>query len=163
MPSGGTDIEDDVENLLKTIAFLKEGRLSEKADGGKLGAVGGSYTSLHLYRLPQRTKDVKALLALGSGSDLFMFRRDFARGVVMVEPPLDTALIALGYPNQEPELYFKCSVVYHLEDLPPLCLIHSERDATVPVDQALPWTLFWLERKRPTRRTSTPNLSTTSS
>ncbi len=101
-------------DLLKLIAFLKEGRLSDKADGAKPGAMGGGYTSLHLYRLPQRTKDVRALLALGSGSDRFTFRRDFARGEVMVEPPLDTALIALGYPNWEPELYFKYSAVYHL-------------------------------------------------
>ncbi|MEW6233636.1 MAG: hypothetical protein AB1566_15180, partial [Chloroflexota bacterium] len=115
-----------------------------------------------LYRLPQRTKDVRELLALGGGSDLFMFRRELARGEVMVESSLDTALIALGYPNREPELYFKYSVVYHPEDLSPLCLIHGERDATVTMNQARRLDAALAGTGRPTRRTSTPNLSITS-
>jgi len=45
--------------------------------------------------------------------------------------------MALGFPNSSPELYFKYSVLYHLEGLPPLCLLHGVEDELSPFSQSV--------------------------
>ncbi|MFQ6015761.1 MAG: carboxypeptidase regulatory-like domain-containing protein [Anaerolineae bacterium] len=136
-PVHGLHLEEDVDDLLKVVAFIKDGRLSPLADGQRLGLMAGSFTSLHAYRLAQTSPDIDAVLILGGISDAFLFRRAFEEGKVFLQPPLDSIVIGLGRPTLQSEVYLRYSAAYHLEGLPPLSIIHGESDETVPYDQAL--------------------------
>jgi dipeptidyl aminopeptidase/acylaminoacyl peptidase len=46
-------------------------------------------------------------------------------------------LMALGFPNSSPELYFRYSTVFHLEGLPPVCLLHGKDDELSPFSQSV--------------------------
>jgi dipeptidyl aminopeptidase/acylaminoacyl peptidase len=70
-------------------------------------------------------------------ADGFAFRHDVEAGTAHTRPPFDQVLLALGFPNTSPELYFKYSVLYHLEGLPPLCLLHGVDDELAPFSQSV--------------------------
>jgi dipeptidyl aminopeptidase/acylaminoacyl peptidase len=83
------------------------------------------------------TDQVDVALVLGGMADGFAFRHDIETGAARARPPFDQVLIALGFPHTSPELYFKYSVIYHLEGLPPLCLLHGKEDELVPFNQGV--------------------------
>ena len=136
-PLRGTDIDGDAADLLTALEYLKQGRLPSHADPERLGLIGASYTSLHAYRLLGLTDQVDVALVLGGMADGFRFRHDVETGAAQARPPFDQVLIALGFPNSSPELYYKFSVFYHLENLPPLCLLHGKDDELVPFNQGV--------------------------
>jgi dipeptidyl aminopeptidase/acylaminoacyl peptidase len=136
-PLRGTDIDGDAADILTALEYLRQGRLASRADTDRLGLVGASYTSLHAYRLLALTDVVDGALVLGGGADLFAFRHDAEKGLVHTRPPIDQILPALGFPNRSPELYFRYSSIYHLEGLPPLCLLHGRDDELVPFEQSV--------------------------
>ena len=136
-PLRGTDIDGDAADLLTALEYLKQGRLPSHADPGQLGLIAASYTSLHAYRLLGLTGQVDVALVLGGMADGFAFRYDVETGVAQARPPFDQVLIALGFPNSSPELYFKYSVIFHPDGLPPLCLLHGKEDDLVPFNQSV--------------------------
>jgi dipeptidyl aminopeptidase/acylaminoacyl peptidase len=136
-PLRGTDIDGDATDILTALEYLRQGQLASHADAGRLGLIGASYTSLHAYRLLALTDIVDGALILGGGADLFAFRHDAEMGLVHTRPPQDQILPALGFPNRSPELYFRYSSIYHLEGLPPLCLLHGRDDELVPFEQSV--------------------------
>ena len=136
-PLRGTDIDGDAADLLTALEYLKQGRLPSHADPEQLGLIGASYTSLHAYRLLGLTDQVDAAMVLGGMADGFRFRRDVETGTAQARPPFDQVLIALGFPDSSPELYFKYSAVFHLQGLPPLCLLHGKDDELVPFNQGV--------------------------
>jgi acetyl esterase/lipase len=103
----------------------------------RLAVVGASFTSIHSYRLLALTDEVDATLVLGGMSDGFAFRHDVEMGTAHTRPPFDQVLMALGFPNSSPELYFKYSVLYHLEGLPPVCVLHGIDDELSPFSQSV--------------------------
>jgi dienelactone hydrolase len=133
-PLRGLDLDEDVADLLTALEYVRRGRLSSRADTERLGLIGASFTSLHSYRLLGLTDQVDGALVLGGMADGFAFRHDVEAGTTYARPPFDQALIALGLPNSSPELYFKYSVINHLEGLPPLCLLHGRDDELVPFE-----------------------------
>jgi dipeptidyl aminopeptidase/acylaminoacyl peptidase len=70
-------------------------------------------------------------------ADGFAFRHDVETGAAEARPPFDQVLIALGFPHTSPELYFRYSVIFHLEGVPPLCLLHGREDELVPFSQSI--------------------------
>jgi dipeptidyl aminopeptidase/acylaminoacyl peptidase len=76
-------------------------------------------------------------LVLGGMTDGFSFRHDVEMGTAHTRPPFDQVLMALGFPNSSPDLYFKYSVRYHLEGLPPVCLLHGIDDELSPFSQSV--------------------------
>ncbi len=106
-PLRGTEIDGDAADVLTALAYLRQGRLPSHADTEQLGLIGASYTSLHAYRLLGLTDEVDVALVLGGMADGFRFRRDVEAGTAEARPPFDQVLIALGFPNSSPELYFK--------------------------------------------------------
>ncbi len=141
-PQRGTALEADMDDILKLIAHIKANQLSAKGES-KLGLLGGSLTSIHVWRVAQlsRSGAVQAIVTLGGISDLFLIRQRFESHALLLEPPFDVplanALIGLGRPNLEPQLYLRYSPVYHLDALPrvPIALIHGGGDKTVPYEQ----------------------------
>ena len=136
-PLRGTEIDEDAADVLTALEYLRQGRLPSHADPEQLGLIGASYTSLHAYRLLGLTDQVDVALVLGGMADGFGFRHDVETGVAQARPPFDQVLIALGFPNSSPELYFKFSIFHHLEGLPPLCLLHGKEDELVPFNQGI--------------------------
>ncbi|WP_026370415.1 prolyl oligopeptidase family serine peptidase [Kallotenue papyrolyticum] len=137
-PAYALDLEQDVDDLLRVIALARAGQLP-RADGRRIGALGGSYSGLHVLRLAVREPQaLDAALLLGAPTDAFELRRQFEAGTFNPPFGLDRALIALGLPSQVPERYFRYSARYHARAIQaPLMLIHSDQDEIVPVDQSV--------------------------
>ncbi len=136
-PLRGTDIDADGADLLTALEYVRQGRVPSAADTGRLGLIAASFTSLHAYRLLALTDEVDVALLLGGMSDGFAFRHDIEAGTAQAREPFDLIIIALGLPNSSPELYFKYSALYHLEGLPPLCILHGIDDELVPFNQSV--------------------------
>jgi hypothetical protein len=136
-PLRGIDIDKDANDLLTALEYLRQDRVPSRADAERLALVGASFTSLHTWRLLQLTDLFDVTLVLGGMSDGFAFRHDVEMGTAHTRPPFDQVLMALGFPNSSPELYFKYSVMYHLEGLPPVCLLHGIDDELSPFSQSV--------------------------
>jgi dipeptidyl aminopeptidase/acylaminoacyl peptidase len=134
----GKDVEGHVRDALKAIAFLKEGRLSGQADTTRLGVLGGSFSSLILFRVLRHTDDFAAAVSVGGVSDVFLVLQDtYYQQGYQPQPPFDRILMSLGRPNRHPENYLPHSAAFYAADLPPLCLIHGLQDTTVLADQSI--------------------------
>lgn len=134
----GKDVEGHVRDALKAIAFLKEGPLSVQADTTRMGVLGGSFSSLILFRVLRHTDDFAAAVSVGGVSDVFLVLYDtYHHGGYQPQPPFDRILMGLGRPNRHPENYLPHSAVFYAADLPSLCLIHGSQDTTVLADQSI--------------------------
>lgn len=130
------DFEADIDELQRLVAFARAGHLPG-TDGRRIALLGGSYSSLHVFRLLQRDTSFRGALLLGPPTDLFDLRLRFEEGTFFPPFGLDRALIALGYPNTSPERYWRYSFIYHLRrDMPPIALLHSRDDEVVPFQQS---------------------------
>ncbi|MBC7248673.1 MAG: carboxypeptidase regulatory-like domain-containing protein [Anaerolineae bacterium] len=127
-PARRMDIEGEVDSMRAALVALRAGQLSTRADATRIGVLGGSFTSLHVYRLLQQEGEINAALVLGGVADGFLIRRQFEEGTLLPAYGFDKVLVGLGLPHRAPQLYFRYSVRYHLEGLPPLCLIHGLAD-----------------------------------
>jgi dipeptidyl aminopeptidase/acylaminoacyl peptidase len=136
-PLRGIDVDEDAADLLTALEYVRQGRVPSRADTEQLVLVGASFTSLHTYRLLELTDQFDVSLVLGGLADGFAFRHDVETGAASAREPFDQVLIALGYPNSSPELYFKYSSLFHLEGMPPLCLLHGVDDELVPFEQSV--------------------------
>jgi len=136
-PVRGLEVDEDIADLLTALEYLRQGRIPSRADTDHLALIGASFTSLHSWRLLGLSDEFDATLVLGGISDGFAFRHDVEAGTAHTRPPFDQALLALGFPNSSPELYFTYSVLYHLEGLPPACLLHGRDDELVPFNQGV--------------------------
>jgi hypothetical protein len=136
-PLRGIDIDEDAADLLTALESLRRGRFPSRADSGRLGLIAASYSSLHAYRLLALTDQVDVALVLGGMADGFAFRHDVETGAAQAREPFDQILMALGFPNSSPELYFRYSTLFHLEGLPPLCLLHGQEDELSPFSQSV--------------------------
>lgn len=136
-PAYALDLEPDIDDLERLIAMTRDGTLP-RADASRIGALGGSYSSLHVFRLAIRDPQaIDAALLLGPPTDAFALRQRFEAG--LFKPPfgLDQVLVALGLPDRAPERYWRYSVRYHARQLQiPLMLIHSKQDEVVPFEQS---------------------------
>jgi dienelactone hydrolase len=136
-PLRGIDIDEDAADLLTALEYLRQGRVPSRADPERLALVGASFTSLHTYRLLALVDQFDMSLVLGGMADGFAFRHDVETGAAEARPPFDQVLMALGFPNSSPELYFRYSAIFHLEGLPPLCLLHGKDDELSPFSQGV--------------------------
>jgi dipeptidyl aminopeptidase/acylaminoacyl peptidase len=134
----GKDVGGHVRDALKAVAFLKEGRLSEQAEPTRMGVLGGSFSSLILFRVLRHSDDFVAAVSVGGVSDVFLALYDtYYQQGYQPQPPFDRILMSLGRPNRHPENYLPHSAVFYAADLPPLCLIHGVQDTTVLADQSI--------------------------
>jgi hypothetical protein len=136
-PLRGIDIDEDAADLLTALEYVRQGRVPSRADTERLGLIGASFTSLHSYRLLGLTDEMDMTLVLGGMADGFSFRHAVEMGTAHTRPPFDQVLMALGFPHTSPELYFKYSILFHLEGLPPVCLLHGVDDELSPFSQSV--------------------------
>jgi dipeptidyl aminopeptidase/acylaminoacyl peptidase len=136
-PLRGIDIDEDAADLLTALEYVRQGRVPSRADVDRLALVGASFTSLHTYRLLALTDQFDVTLVLGGLADGFAFRHDVEMGTARAREPFDQVLVAMGFPNSSPELYFRYSTFFHLEGVPPVCLLHGKDDELVPYSQGV--------------------------
>jgi hypothetical protein len=136
-PLRGVEIDEDALDILTALEYLRRGCLVSRADIDSLGLIGASFTSIHAYRLLSMTDEVDVALVLGGMSDGFAFRHDLETGAVHTRPPFDQVNMALGFPNSQPGPFYQYSVRYHLDGLPPLCLLHGVEDELSPFSQSV--------------------------
>lgn len=139
-PTRGLDLEADMDDTAAFVALARAGRISPRADMTRLGILGGSFTSLHVYRWLERESGVRGAVILGGIADLFAYRLDWERGALDLPPEvgdIDTALMALGTPDRRPERYLRYSAAFHPDRLPPLLLAHGDKDRIVPTHQTV--------------------------
>ena len=136
-PLRGIEIDEDAADLLTALEYVRRGRVPSRADTERLGLIGASFTSLHSYRMLALTDEMDVTLVLGGMADGFTFRHDVEEGTAYAREPFDQVLIALGFPNSSPEQYFRYSSIYHLEGMPPACLLHGIADELVPFSQGV--------------------------
>jgi dipeptidyl aminopeptidase/acylaminoacyl peptidase len=136
-PDYALDLEPDIDDLERVLGLIRAGRIP-RADGTRVGALGGSYSGLHVLRLAIRDPQaLRAALLLGPPADLFELRREYEAGTFFPPFGLDQALIALGLPSEGPERYWRYSARFHAAAIPiPLMLIHSREDEVVPFRQS---------------------------
>lgn len=135
-PAYSLDLEQDVDELVQLLGFLRAGRFPG-TDAARVAVLGGSYSGLHVQRLVERDSDLDAVVLLGAPSDLFDMRRRYEAGSFIPPFGLDKALIALGFPDEEIVRYWSYSGAYHVRpDMPPVALFHSRNDDIVPYQQS---------------------------
>jgi dienelactone hydrolase len=137
-PTRGLDLEADMDDTAAFVALARAGKISPRADMTRLGILGGSFTSLHVYRWLEREGGVRGAVILGGITDLFAYRLDWERGLLDLPPEvgdIDSALMALGTPDHRPEQYLRYSATFHPDHLPPLLLAHGAKDRIVPTHQ----------------------------
>jgi pimeloyl-ACP methyl ester carboxylesterase len=135
-PAYSFELENDIDELERLIDFTRAG-MFPNSDGTKIALVGGSYSSLHVQRLLQRDPNVRAAVLLGPPTDLFDMRRRLENGTFIPPFGLDRALIALGFPSDEPLRYWRYSGAYQVQpDYPPILVVHSRGDKVVPYQQS---------------------------
>lgn len=151
-PTRGLDLEADMDDTAAFVALARAGRISPRADMTRLGILGGSFTSLHVYRWLEREGGVRGAVVLGGIADLFSYRRDWERGRLDLPPEvgdIDSALMALGTPDHRPEQYLRYSAAFHTGRLPPLLLAHGAKDRIVPMHQTTDFAALLAARGTP--------------
>lgn len=147
-PQRGLDLGGDERDLQQLYNYIRAGQFSTRGNAQKIVLVGGSVSTAYVYLLlrdlenaaPSDKNAIKGAIMYGGLTDIYHYRLDWERGALYIDPgiqPLEGLLIALGRPDLRPEIYLHLSSLYHLgaESLPPLLLIHAERDSIVPVNQ----------------------------
>jgi fermentation-respiration switch protein FrsA (DUF1100 family) len=160
-PTRGLDLEADMDDTAAFVALARAGQVSPRADMSRMGILGGSFTSLHVYRWLEREGGVRGAVVLGGIADLFAYRLDWERGALDLPPEvgdIDTALTALGTPDHRPEQYLRYSAAFHPDRLPPLLLAHGAKDRIVPTNQTVDFARLLAERSKPAETHYYPNM-----
>jgi len=159
-PTRGLDLEADMDDTAAFVALARAGTISPRADMTRLGILGGSFTSLHVYRWLERD-GVRGAVILGGIADLFTYRLDWEHGALDLPPEvgdIDSALMALGTPDHRPEQYLRYSAIFHPDRLPPLLLAHGAKDRIVPTHQTTDFAALLAARGRSAETRYYPNM-----
>jgi pimeloyl-ACP methyl ester carboxylesterase len=133
------DVTADTEDLRAAMQLFYRGMLSDRVDSGRIGALGGSFSSMALMRALQRAPYVRGAVLLGGLADVYLLRHDTYHGGYTgytVQPTFEWAMWSLGRPDRRPRMYAENSASLHVRGLPPLCVIHGTGDAVIPYNQS---------------------------
>ena len=133
----GTDAEAHAQDARVALALARSGALSHVIDDNRPVALGGSYSSAVLARLLRAAgDDLAGWVTLGGLANAFTSAADFYAGKLVVPPPYELLVPALGPPNLYPLVFLAYSPVYYVSELPPTMIIHTAADRILPIDQA---------------------------
>ncbi|MBL7202626.1 MAG: carboxypeptidase regulatory-like domain-containing protein [Anaerolineae bacterium] len=137
-PQRALDIPGMGRDLIKAVAYLRQGQLTDRADVEREGWLAGSFSSLILYRaLLEDPGGVDALVLVGAISDGFLGVQSLYDVELEIPPRYADAVAALGRPDRYPEFYIGYSPAYHASELPPALVVHTYTDEVVPYNQSL--------------------------
>jgi pimeloyl-ACP methyl ester carboxylesterase len=133
------DAYADTEDLRVVMELFAQGALSDRLDVERIAALGGSFSSVALVRALRYGPNVRAVVMLGGLADPYMLRRDAYEGGYTgyeINENMEFAMWSLGRPDRMPRMYTENAAVFHVEGLPPLCLVHGTGDVVVPYNQS---------------------------
>lgn len=133
------DAYADTEDLRVVMALFAEGALSSRVDLDRLAALGGSFSSVALVRALRYGSSIRAVVMLGGLADPYLLRRDAYEGDYTgyeISELMEFAMWSLGRPNRMPRMYIENAAAFHVQGLPPLCLVHGTGDWVVPYNQS---------------------------
>jgi acetyl esterase/lipase len=133
------DAYADTEDLRVVMTLLTQGVLSSRVDLDRVAALGGSFSSVALVRALRYGSDIRAVIMLGGLADPYLLRRDAYEGDYTgyeISELMEFAMWSLGRPDRAPRMYIENAAVFHVQGLPPLCLVHGTGDWVVPYNQS---------------------------
>jgi len=137
-PQRGFDIAGMGRDMLKAIAYLRDGQLTDHADAERQGWVGGSYSGLILYRaLVEDPEGAETLILVGSISDAFLWVQALYDEELEIPDWHAAAAASLGRPDRIPEFYLGFSPALLAAHLPPCLVVHTTADEVIPYNQSL--------------------------
>jgi dienelactone hydrolase len=137
-PQRGFDIPGMGHDLLKAVAYLRDGQLTDHADTEREGWLSGSFSSLVLYQaLREEPGGVDAFIVVGGISDGFTFAQALYDQASEIPPRYATFVQSLGRPDRYPQVYLGCSPSFHAAQLPPTMIVHTTADEVIPYNQSL--------------------------
>ena len=137
-PQRGLDIYGMSRDLVKAVAYLRDGQLSEHADMERQGWLGGSFSSLILYRaLWEEPEEVDALVWVGAISDGFLWVQALYDVELEIPDVYANYVASLGRPDRYPEIYVGYAPAYHAVRMPPALVVHTTADEVIPYNQSI--------------------------
>jgi hypothetical protein len=133
------DAHADTEDLRVVMALWTQGALSRRVDPERTAALGGSFSSVALVRALRYGSSIRAVIMLGGLADPYMLRRDAYQGDYTgykISELMEFAMWSMGRPDRMPRMYIENAAVFHVQGLPPLCLVHGTGDWVVPYNQS---------------------------
>jgi fermentation-respiration switch protein FrsA (DUF1100 family) len=132
------DIRGMGRDLIKAIAYLHDGQLTDRADLEREAWLSGSFSSLILYwAMQEGASNADAFIVVGGISDGFLGVQSLYQDEpVLPERYLD-AIAALGRADRIPDFYLQHSLAFHPEQLPPTLIVHTKQDEVIPYNQSL--------------------------
>jgi hypothetical protein len=137
-PQRGLDIYGMARDLVQAVAYMRDGQLSPYADVERQGWLGGSFSSLILYRgLWEEQETVDALVWVGGISDGFLWVQALYDTGLEIPDIYANYVASLGRPDRYPEIYMGYSPVFHAVRMPPVLVVHTMADEVVPYTQSI--------------------------
>ena len=137
-PQRGLDIPGMGHDLLKAVAYLRDGQLTDHADTEREGWLSGSFSSLILYQaLREEPGGVDAFIVVGGINDGFLFAQALYDQASEIPPRYATFVQSMGRPDRYPQIYLSYSPAFHAAQLPPTMVVHTTADEVVPYNQSL--------------------------
>lgn len=137
------DVYGMARDLVKAVAYLRDGQLAQQVDLERAAWLGGSFSSLVLYRAiwdlyttGETQPDMDALIWVGSVSDAFMMVQTLYDAAPAIPPRYQAAIAALGRPDRDPAYYLDFSPVFQARHMPPTLIAHTLADEIVPYQQS---------------------------
>jgi hypothetical protein len=125
-------------DLLKAVAYLRDGQLTDHADTEREGWLSGSFSSLILYQaLREEPGGVDAFIVVGGINDGFLFAQALYDQASEIPPRYATFVQSMGRPDRYPQIYLSYSPAFHAAQLPPTMVVHTTADEVVPYNQSL--------------------------
>jgi hypothetical protein len=141
------DIYGMAHDLLQAVAYLHDGQLASNLDLERSAWLGGSFSSLVLYRamwdydaLGQHAqtgqRDIDALIWVGGISDAFLMAQSLYDADLAIPPRYQNALAAMGRPDRDPAFFLGLSPAFQASHMPPSLVAHTYADEVVPYSQS---------------------------
>jgi hypothetical protein len=132
----GLDVEGHVRDVRAAFQLWQEGSVAPLADRERWVMMSGSFGSLVVFRALRDLPSVPAVVNVGGVSDSFLIVSSLYSQDLEIPPPYDTAIAALGRPDQDPAFFFAFSPVFFADRLPPTLIVHTYADEVIPYNQA---------------------------
>jgi len=138
----GLDIDGHVRNLRAAFQLWQEGKIRPAGsvmappDRERWVMMSGSFGSLVMFRALRDLPSAPGMVSVGGVSDAFLAVNSLYTEDLAIPPPYDTAIAALGRPDQDPAFFFAYSPVFFADRLPPTLIVHTYADEVIPYSQA---------------------------
>jgi hypothetical protein len=142
------DIYGMARDLVQAVAYLYDGQLAQNLDLDRAAWLGGSFSSLVLYRAMWEVHtpweesawevqpEIDALIWVGSISDAFLMAQSLYDVDLAIPQRYQNALAAMGRPDRDPAFFLGLSPAFQALHMPPSLVAHTFSDEVVPYPQS---------------------------